>query len=57
MTDILRRLGNDESGQDMAEYALLLALIALLLVVVIGAFRDAVGAKFDAASSALNNVS
>jgi Flp pilus assembly pilin Flp len=39
----------------MAEYALLLALIALVLVVAISAFKDAIQAKFESASSTLNN--
>ena len=57
MKRTLRTLVRDESGQDMAEYALLLALIALLLVVTIGAFRNAIQAKFTAAASALNGAS
>jgi pilus assembly protein Flp/PilA len=34
MTEVLRKLWNDDQGQDIAEYALMLAVI---LVVVIGA--------------------
>jgi Flp pilus assembly pilin Flp len=51
----LRSFWNDDSGQDMAEYALLLALIALVLVVSINLFRDAMQTKFAAATSTLNN--
>jgi Flp pilus assembly pilin Flp len=51
---VLRSFWKDESGQDMAEYALLLALIALVLVVAINAFKGAVQAKFTKASSVLN---
>jgi Flp pilus assembly pilin Flp len=51
---LLRSFLRDETGQDMAEYALLLALIALVLVVAIQAFRNAVEEKFQAASSVLN---
>jgi Flp pilus assembly pilin Flp len=32
MTDILRRLWSDEQGQDIAEYAVLLAVILVLVV-------------------------
>jgi Flp pilus assembly pilin Flp len=52
---VLRSFWKDESGQDMAEYALLLALIALVLVVAIQGFRGAVQQKFQSASSTLNN--
>ena len=36
MKDVLRRMWRDDDGQDIAEYALMLAVI---LVVVIGAVR------------------
>jgi pilus assembly protein Flp/PilA len=54
MKGLIRSFVKDESGQDMAEYALLLALIALVLVVAIGAFKDAIESKFDEATSTLN---
>jgi Flp pilus assembly pilin Flp len=54
MKGLIRSFVKDESGQDMAEYALLLALIALVLVVAIGAFREAIEGKFDEATSTLN---
>lgn len=55
MKDLIRSFIRDESGQDMAEYALLLALIALVLVVAIGAFKDAIETKFNEATSTLND--
>ena len=50
----MRRLWTDERGQDMAEYALLLGLIALAIVVAVVAFRGAIHSKFLAAASLLN---
>ena len=55
MKDLIRSFWKDESGQDMAEYALLLALIALVLVVAITACRGAVQAKFQEATTELNS--
>jgi pilus assembly protein Flp/PilA len=54
MKDLMRSFWMDESGQDMAEYALLLALIALVLIVAITAFRGAIQARFEEASTQLN---
>ena len=55
MWDYVRGVWMDESGQDMAEYALLLALIALVLIVAINAFRDAIQARFQQATNELNS--
>ena len=57
MKGLIRSFWKDESGQDMAEYALLLALIALVLVVAIQAFRGAIENRFDQATSELNSAS
>ena len=54
MKDLMRSFWMDESGQDMAEYALLLALIALVLIVAITAFRGAIQARFQQATTELN---
>jgi Flp pilus assembly pilin Flp len=43
----------DESGQDLADYAVLLALVALLLFIVFAAYRSAVEGKFMAAARTL----
>jgi Flp pilus assembly pilin Flp len=55
MKGLMRSFWKDESGQDMAEYALLLALIALVLVVAIGSFKSAIETKFNKATSTLND--
>ena len=53
MKDLMRSFWMDESGQDMAEYALLLALIALVLIIAIQAFRGAIEARFQEAADAI----
>ncbi len=45
----------DESGQDMAEYALLLALIAIVVIVAINTLAPAISASFNNTASALSN--
>ena len=40
-------LWHDESGQDLAEYVLLLVLIALVIIGAIGLFRDAIAEAFN----------
>jgi pilus assembly protein Flp/PilA len=50
---ILRNVWQEDDGQDLAEYGLLLALIAVALVVGIGLFKDEIVAAFSRATSAL----
>ena len=50
---ILRKLWREDDGQDLAEYGLLLALIAVALVVGIGLFKDQIVTAFSNATSAL----
>jgi Flp pilus assembly pilin Flp len=52
--NLLRRLWTDETGQDTAEYALLLLLIALALIVAITGFRSAIANAFSRATGQLN---
>jgi Flp pilus assembly pilin Flp len=47
MLAAMRGFWSNEAGQDMAEYALLLTLIALVLVMAIAALRAAIGGRFD----------
>ncbi len=55
MDAMIRNLWNDESGQDLAEYALLLALLAVVLVTAITGLREAIVTAFGRATSVLNN--
>ena len=52
--NLLLRLWKDETGQDTAEYALLLLLIALALIVAITGFRSAIANAFSRATAQLN---
>jgi pilus assembly protein Flp/PilA len=47
MMDLMKRFWNDESGQGLTEYALVLALISIGLIAVLIVFRDAIGRVFD----------
>jgi len=49
----LRSLVRDDSGQDLLEYALLIALIALACVVAVTAAGTAVAAAFSAIAAAI----
>jgi Flp pilus assembly pilin Flp len=55
MKQLLSTLWQDESGQDLAEYALLLALIAIALITAITLFRGAIGDRFNNATDTLNS--
>ena len=50
---MLRRWFSDDSGQAMAEYGLLIALVIAGLVLLVVAFRDKLGAAFQNATNAL----
>ena len=52
-TPVYRALRREE-GQDLAEYALILALIAVVLVLVIGALSGAIANIFNAIRNTLN---
>lgn len=53
MTELLKRLWQEEEGQDLTEYALLLVLISLVAVAAMGALGSAVS---DAFSNAATNL-
>ncbi len=54
MTELLRRLWHDESGQDLTEYALLLVLIALSAIVGMNALAQAVSNVYGNTASNLS---
>ena len=43
----------NEKGQGMVEYALIIALVAVALILVLGSLGDGIGATFDAIIEAL----
>jgi pilus assembly protein Flp/PilA len=54
MQNFLSTLWNDESGQDLAEYALLLALIAIAVVGAIVALRGPIINRFTEAGTVID---
>jgi Flp pilus assembly pilin Flp len=55
MKAVLRNLWSDESGQGLTEYALLIALVSLGLILLLGGYRNAIGNVFRNATNVLNN--
>ena len=55
MTSFLTTLWQDESGQDLAEYALLLVLIAVVVAVAIVGFRNVIEEGFLRATNRLQD--
>ena len=55
MRSALKNLWSDESGQGLTEYALLIALVSLGLILLLGSYRNALGNVFRNASNTLNN--
>ena len=53
MRVVMKKLWTDESGQGLAEYAVLISLVTLALVLLITPFRDAIGAVFTAVTVSL----
>jgi pilus assembly protein Flp/PilA len=47
MTELLRRLGSEEDGQGMVEYALIIGLVAIVLIVAIQGMRGGIAGVFD----------
>lgn len=56
MREFFVALWKDESGQDLAEYALLLGLIALVVVAAVTAIGGSIGDIFNDMSDTLNDV-
>ena len=55
MLDLFKQFWNDESGQTLTEYALILALVSIGLMLVLVAFRNEVGRVFNAITGELEN--
>lgn len=54
MRTVMQKFMKDESGQGLAEYAVLIGLVTLALVAVITPFRTAIINVFTAVTTALN---
>jgi pilus assembly protein Flp/PilA len=54
MKNVLMRLWKEEEGQDLTEYALLLALISVVMVATIQGLAGAIQAAIVKATNALN---
>lgn len=54
MMEMFKSFWTDESGQGLGEYALLIALVAVALVLTIGLFRDSIIGVFERITSILN---
>ncbi len=54
MKNLVRRLWQDEAGQDLTEYALLLVLIALVCVITIQTLGQAISNVYTNASTNLS---
>ena len=55
MKKMMNWLANEESGQGMVEYALILALIAIAAIAVLGNIGGAIKDKFTEVSDTLNS--
>jgi pilus assembly protein Flp/PilA len=57
MKALLARFVRQDEGQDLVEYALLLALVALAAITAMGLLGTAINNKYSSAASTLNNAS
>jgi len=57
ITSILKAFWQEEDGQDMVEYALLLAFVALAAVALLGGVGKSVSNMFSSVNSTLNSAS
>ncbi len=55
LPQLLQRLHQDESGQGLVEYILIIALVAVGLVLALTVFRNQIGQTFDNVNSQLSN--
>ena len=54
MNKLIRLMWSDDEGQDLAEYGLLLILIAVAVITGITLFKDQIVAAFASATSVLS---
>ena len=54
MKQLIQKFWNDESGQGLTEYASIVALVSVALILVLIAFRDELARIFNAMRTELN---
>jgi Flp pilus assembly pilin Flp len=54
MMRLLENLWNEDAGQGLVEYVLIIALVAIGLIAIITVFRNAIGRIFKVISDTLN---
>ena len=54
MLAIWNKFMNDESGQGLVEYALIIALVAIGLIVILTLLRNSIGNVFNTSKNALD---
>jgi Flp pilus assembly pilin Flp len=52
--ELMKNFWNDESGQGLTEYASIVALVSVALVLVLIAFRNELGRIYNAMTTELN---
>jgi len=52
--EIMKRLFKEEEGQGLVEYALIIAVVSIGLVIALGAFKDDIAAVFTKIKATLN---
>ena len=57
MNALVARFVREDEGQDLVEYALLLALVALAAIAAMGFLGTAINNKYQSATTTLNNAS
>jgi pilus assembly protein Flp/PilA len=55
MKELFKSLWADESGQGLTEYALIIALVSIALVLILVAFRDELARVFNAIGTLLQS--
>ena len=55
MNEMMNWIANEEEGQGMVEYALIIALIAIVVMAALGPVGTAIKGKFEQIGTALNS--
>ena len=53
MTELIHNLWQDETGQDLVEYVLIVSLVSVALITALGSFKDGLSGIFSQAISAM----